>query len=147
MRRIIGMVLIGVIASQSLAFASDPPVAPASTHPRAVAAGTSGGGLLNAAVAREAGRLARAEPGSMRRSQPAGSAKRGWIGRHPALTGALIGAGGGAVFANVVENETFCRGTGNDCLFPDGNRTLVGAGIGAGIGALVGLIAGAARKN
>lgn len=147
MHRIIGMVLIGVIASQSLAYAIDPPLAPASTRPPDVASAPSSAGTLKAAVAREAGRLALAEPTSMRRSQPAGSPRRSWIGRHPALTGALIGAGGGAIFANVVENETFCRGTSNDCLFPGGSKTLVGAGMGAGIGALIGLIVGAARKD
>jgi hypothetical protein len=41
-----------------------------------------------------------------------------------------------------MENELFCSGGDDDCIFYGGGRTLVGAGIGAGIGALAGWLAG-----
>lgn len=67
--------------------------------------------------------------------------ERSWIGRHPALTGALIGAAGGATYACIM-----CRGAceGQPGLY----MTLfggVGAGIGAGIGAGTGAVIGALR--
>lgn len=146
MRGVIGTVMVCLLVAQSFVGAVEPSAGPASTAAPKAAPSASSDGVLKAAVAREAARLALAKGNSLRQPQPGGSPKRGWIGRHPALFGALVGAGAGAVFANTVENETFCRGTSNDCLFPGGNKTLVGAGMGAGIGALVGVIAGAARK-
>ena len=68
--------------------------------------------------------------------------KRSWISRHPALFGALVGAGAGAVASGTMENELFCGGGDEDCLFHGGSRVPVGAGIGAGMGALFGWIAG-----
>ena len=68
---------------------------------------------------------------------------RGWIGRHPGLFGALVGAGAGMAFSNATDNEWFCSGSDDDCLFyTRRSRTLVGAGMGAGVGALVGWLAG-----
>jgi hypothetical protein len=107
----------------------------------------AGDGPLMSALKRDAGRLlARTSP-----SQPSAEAKarggRSWIGRHPALFGALVGAGAGMVAAGTMENELFCSsGSDEDCLFYTGSRFAVGAGIGAGAGALVGWIVGMGRK-
>ena len=74
--------------------------------------------------------------------QDAVQRERSWVGRHPALTGALIGAAGGATYAYIM-----CRGAceGQPGLY----MTLfggVGAGIGAVIGAGTGAIVGALRR-
>jgi hypothetical protein len=71
-------------------------------------------------------------------AQPAQSAGPNWIKRHPALFGALAGAGGGALFAMLSETELFCSGGDEDCLFYGAKRPLVGAVLGAGIGSLIG---------
>jgi uncharacterized protein YcfJ len=74
--------------------------------------------------------------------QPPTPEDRSWIGRHPALFGALVGTGAGAVSAGTMENELFCSGGDDDCIFHGGGRMIVGAGIGAGVGAVVGWLAG-----
>ena len=75
------------------------------------------------------------------------SQDRNWVSRHPAIFGALLGAGGGLMAAGTMENELFCSsGSDEDCLFYTKGRFAVGAGIGAGVGALVGWIAGKARR-
>jgi hypothetical protein len=73
--------------------------------------------------------------------QEAVQGERSWVGRHPALTGALIGAGVGATYAYIM-----CRGAceGQPGLY----MTLfggIGSGIGAGIGAGTGAIVSALR--
>ena len=75
-------------------------------------------------------------------AQPPKSPSRGWIGRHPALFGALVGAGAGAVATQTMDNELFCSGSDDDCIFHGGGRALIGAGIGAGVGSLVGWLVG-----
>jgi hypothetical protein len=73
------------------------------------------------------------------------AAGRSWIARHPALFGALVGAGAGTVASATMENELFCSGGDEDCLIHGQGRVLVGAGMGAGLGALAGFIAGLGR--
>ena len=70
---------------------------------------------------------------------------RGWIGRHPALFGALVGAGTGAIAAGTMDNEWFCNGSDDDCVMYGGGRFAAGAAIGAGVGALVGWITSLGR--
>ncbi len=70
---------------------------------------------------------------------------RGWIGRHPALFGALLGAGTGAIAAGTMDNEWFCNGSDDDCVMYGGGRFATGAAIGAGVGALVGWITSLGR--
>jgi hypothetical protein len=100
---------------------------------------------LQVAMQRDAARVHLTRPtsrsGDVSALQP-GSQNRGWIGRHPALFGALVGAGTGAVSAATMENELFCSGGDDDCVFYGGGRVFVGAGIGAGVGALVGWLVG-----
>jgi hypothetical protein len=66
------------------------------------------------------------------------SRKRGWIRRHPARFGALLGAGLGAGAALAMDNEFSCSGGDDDCLVTGGGRAITGAAVGAGVGALVG---------
>jgi hypothetical protein len=106
--------------------------------------------ILSRAIDREAPRVLRAPwfsmDGNLLAQQP-GPTNRGWIGRHPALFGMLVGAGAGVALANTVDNEWFCSGSDEDCLFyTAGSRTLVGAGMGAGVGALVGWLVGLGAK-
>lgn len=147
MRRLIALVVVGLLSAQSLAGAAESPAGQMAAAASMAPGPAPMRGPLHGAVEREAARLVLARRDLRPQSQPGGRARVSWIGRHPALLGALIGAAGGAVFANVTDNETFCSGTSNDCLFPGGNKTLAGAGIGAGIGSLVGLVAGASRKQ
>jgi hypothetical protein len=80
-------------------------------------------------------------------AQQPGPQNRGWIGRHPALFGSLVGAGAGMAYSNTADNEWFCNGSDDDCLFYTvGKTTLVGAGVGAGVGALVGWLVGLGTK-
>jgi hypothetical protein len=98
-------------------------------------------GPLATAVAREAARttlrvdLVKPQPIVQESRQ-----RRSWIGRHPALFGALVGAGGGALvgaFAGHPESdEWFSRRQG---------LVLFGASVGAGGGAVAGWIVGLTR--
>jgi hypothetical protein len=73
---------------------------------------------------------------------PSHPSRPNWMKRHPVLFGALVGAGAGAIFGLISENELICSGGDEDCLFYGAKRPLVGAGLGAGTGALVGLTLG-----
>jgi hypothetical protein len=100
--------------------------------------------ILRKEIEREARRLTlslgRAE--SLQAQQPAAQ-DRTWIRRHPALFGALVGAGTGAVSSVPRWNELYCAGgTDEDCVFHQGLGVLFGAGTGAGVGALIGFLAG-----
>ena len=92
-------------------------------------------GSLRRSIAHEAARVAagRVQTAAARTQSPP---RRSWIGRHPVLTGALVGASAGAVWADIA-----CRG---QC---EGDPRLyvalfggTGAGIGAGIGAVIAAI-------
>jgi hypothetical protein len=126
------------LATPSLTFAGEQPVegnAPAATHHPGLTRFT-----LRDAVAREVRRLA-VSP-SQNAPQPA-PRNRGWIQRHPAAFGAIVGAGAGAVSAIPRWNELYCATGGDEeCLFHGAAGVAVGAGIGAGIGALVGMLVG-----
>jgi hypothetical protein len=100
---------------------------------------------LTTAIEREARRIplrrVRAKPagGSLRQDA---AARKNWIARHPALFGTIAGAGAGALAAAAMENEWFCSGSDEDCIFYGSGRLFVGAGLGAGAGALIGWLAG-----
>jgi hypothetical protein len=69
--------------------------------------------------------------------------ERAWMRRHPALFGALMGAGAAAVSSVPRWTELYCAGGGDeDCLFHGAAGVLFGVGAGAGIGALIGFLAG-----
>jgi len=143
MRSSVTVVLALCILGQSLVLAAEPPDATSAASPGQTTSPPSQQPRLREAIAREATQsalsLVRGE-GSL--VQQPGSADRGWIARHPALFGALVGAGAGAVSAVTMENELFCSGGDEDCFFHGDGRVLVGAGFGAGIGALVGFLVG-----
>ena len=95
--------------------------------------------MLSAAIDREVTRILLAPSvsrGADLLAQQSESQNRGWIRRHSALFGALVGAGAGVVSAATMENELFCSGGDEDCLFHGGGRVLLGGGMGAGVGAL-----------
>lgn len=70
-------------------------------------------------------------------AQPGRPRERSWIGRHPVITGALIGAAGGTLAGVVAEP---------DHTDMPGLAPLLGLGVGAGAGALAGALIGALRK-
>lgn len=98
-------------------------------------------GTLTSAAFRELARPTWIEPSRLlaraRQGGSQGSQQRGWVGRHPALFGALVGAGPGVVFG---EYELGRKGD-----MAHGPDMLVGAAIGAGLGSLVGFVVGLAR--
>ncbi len=91
--------------------------------------------FVRASVARESARLAQDRVREVS-DQSQSPTERSWVGRHPVLTGALVGASAGAVWA-----DDFCRGQCEGdprpymALFGG-----VGAGIGAGIGGVTSAI-------
>ena len=100
-------------------------------------------GWLERAVEHEVRRLkpstAFADSGLLVVQQP-GPEKRSWIGRHPALFGALVGFAGGFLVGYL---------PGDDGVFDDftaGFNGWVMGGIGAGTGATVGAVIGLSRK-
>jgi hypothetical protein len=106
-------------------------------------------GPLMTALRRQSGGLTVIRPDERSPLQPGPVRprdERSWIGRHPALFGALVGAAAGTVAVGTMENDLFCSaGNDEDCFFYTNSRFAVGAGIGAGVGALVGWIASRAR--
>ncbi len=123
--------------------------APAPLQPTRASIERNTDGPLMDAVRREFGGLTLTRTGERSAAQPGpvqSRDRRSWIGRHPALFGALVGAAAGTIAAGTMENELFCSaGNDEDCFFYQNSRFAVGAGIGAGIGALVGWIAGLGR--
>jgi hypothetical protein len=120
---------------------------PAGTSGTELASPASAEGVLAAAVRHQALRLAVALESAAIVDPATPSRTGGWITRHPALFGALVGAGAGAVAAGTMNNELFCSGGDEDCLFHGDGRVMLGAGIGAGTGALVGALVGIGDKN
>src|SRR5688572_30837781 len=111
--------------------------------PTSTEAQTMGRSLLERAVDREVRRLnlstAFADSALLVVQQPRPQ-KRSWIGRHPALFGALVGFGGGFLIGYL---------PGDDGVFDDftaGFNGWVLAGVGAGTGAAVGAVVGALSK-
>lgn len=91
-------------------------------------------------VARQRASRVFAKPVFQPPQQQGAARKPGWIKRHPALFGALVGFGGGYLIGYA---------SGDDGIFYDlsavGNGLFLG-GIGAGVGAAVGAIVGAVAK-
>jgi len=98
---------------------------------------------LKTAIDRETRRLAPARRIATFQTPPPSAGNRSWIRRHPALFGALVGAGAGAVSSAPRWTELYCATGGDeDCFFHGGAGVLFGTGAGAGIGALIGFLAG-----
>ena len=96
---------------------------------------TIANGSLERAVDREVRRLmyfATSAYAPFRAAQQLGRQNRGWIGRHPALFGALIGCSGGFLIGYLA---------GDDAIFDDFSKGFHGVGLG-GVGALTGAIVG-----
>jgi hypothetical protein len=109
----------------------------AELKPSSANAGMPSSPLMQAAV-REVARLTsspRANAASP--AQTARDDNRGWVERHPVWTGAIAGAGAGAVIGAASCSKS---------CFPIGKSgaAIVGAGWGAGIGVLIGWATGAA---
>jgi hypothetical protein len=117
-----------LLAYGSTAFAQDNPAAGLSDVGETVAR-PADEGPLHAAIRRTAARRAET-PARIPQTQQHSN----WIGRHPVITGTLIGAGGGAVLS-----RTRAVGGANH----DSRVTLVGAGAGA----WGGLVASAVHKR
>ena len=143
MRRTLSLAAFLCVFYPALSVAAEPPGATSVTWRETIPPQQKG--MVREAVRREVARIL-LRPSLWRSedvlAQQTGSQNRRWSGRHPALFGALVGAGAGAVSAATMENEWFCSRGDEDCLFYGGSRVLVGAGMGAGVGALVGWLVG-----
>ena len=142
MRRALTLLLLFCVLGRSVAMAEPPRGAAVLPEPDR---GSPARLWLHEAVAREAARLAFRQtelPSRLVQAVPP-SERRGWIRRHPALFGALVGAGAGAVSSIPRWTELYCSTGGDeDCLFHDTQGLLFGMGAGAGLGSLIGWLAG-----
>ena len=130
----IRIVTVGTIT----ALATAPPLTAqevAGGHPAAEVASAVPPESLRRSIASEAARLAEgrvhAASAGLQSEPP-----RSWFGRHPVLTGALVGAGGGAAWAEILCRGQ-CEGDPRPYIALFGGA---GAGIGAGIGAVIAAI-------
>ena len=129
MQRISAALLVLLLANPAGLFGQEPPAKPC--------AGCLTRLTLTDAQLRDVLRTAAAVPPA----RQAGSQNRGWIRRHPALVGAMVGAGIGAVSSIPRWTELYCATGGDeDCFFHGSVGVLFGTGAGAGIGALIGLL-------
>ena len=137
MRKVIVLLLTALLSAPSAVFASEPPSAASDVRP--MPSPTPGAGPLATAAAREAIRLALIDDRSLSvDDQP--TDERSWAGRHPVVTGTLLGAGIGAAYG-----AASCR----DGCFPigAGGAAILLASFGAGFGALGGYIVKLAQKE
>lgn len=146
MRRVVVGMLAGCMLLHPVLVAAQ--TSPAPLPPVRASIGENADGPLMTAVRRQFGDVTLSRVDAARSRQTAQPREeRGWIGRHPALFGALVGAAAGTIAAGTMENELFCSaGNDEDCFFYTNSRFAVGAGIGAGIGALAGWMVGLARR-
>jgi hypothetical protein len=130
--RVRSPVLSKIVAAGAIAvFATAPPLCA-----QEIPAGRSMS--LHRFIATEAARLAKEQVHQAAADLQSQPTERSWIGRHPVLTGALIGATGGAVWA-----EILCRG---QCEGDPRPYMALFGGAGAGIGAGVGGVIAAIRR-
>ena len=128
MERIIATVLASLLFMPGASFAQEStPIRKSTINPRTPLS-------IRDAATREAS-LAVAAGNGLQQTRP----RRNFASRHPVVTGALIGAGGGAALSPLLANSA-CPGTSDPdlytmqalCLSP-----LVGAGVGAIIGRVI----------
>jgi hypothetical protein len=72
-------------------------------------------------------------------AQPKPEQRRSWVGRHPALTGAIAGFGAGCALVYLTADE--------DAIIAREGPALFFGGVGAGIGALIGWGVSRARDD
>lgn len=108
--------------------------------PPVLASGTENSPLGRAAMT-EAIRVVATGAVQAQAPQPPAAQRRSWIGRHPALFGALVGTAGGAALGSLED----CRNTGFS-FCSRGASVAGGALLGAGVGSLTGFFIGRARK-
>ena len=148
MKRLLAGAVAACVLLQPVMAAAQTGPAPLPLVPSRISIERGGDGPLMTAIKRP-GALLSAGPNERvaPRQDAVPRESRSWIGRHPALFGALVGAAAGTIAAGTMDNELFCgTGSDEDCFFYTNSRYAVGAGIGAGVGALVGWIAGLGRR-
>jgi hypothetical protein len=123
--------------SAVLAAAADVQGSKLSTNPKAGAA------VIASAVDRQFARETEStRVRALRQARAVQPASRSWIARHPALSGAMIGAAGGGIAGATVGHPST---TDFGKEFGRSGMVLLGAGVGAGIGSLVGYLVAAAK--
>lgn len=144
MWKIIALLLVFSVPASSQVPGAEPP-----RHPIALPGAFDTGvpaGTLRTAAEREGWRLGLAV-GRVPLAQTREAAREpNWIARHPVLFGLVVGAVAGAATSAIMENELFCSGGDEDCVFHGVTRVPTGAAMGAGVGAAVGALVGLARR-
>lgn len=108
MRMVVSALLLCCVLDQSLALGAQSPSGTVAASADRDTNGPRRKSTLSEAIEREATRQALLpDGGAGSRTQQPGSQSRSWIGRHPALFGALVGAGAGAIMSVTMENELF----------------------------------------
>ncbi len=138
MRKAFIVALIGALSTTPAAFA-----APQTPSTSTATTRVTGPGSLRAAAIREARRAGQApQPRTFQSTSERRPESGSWIRRHPALFGAVVGAGAGAIIAVSNTNELFCTGNDEDCLAYGASGVAFGAAVGAGVGMLAGHLVG-----
>ena len=125
MLKLLALVLTTLVSAPSAAWASTADEPPSDLR------STAGAGPLATAATREVIRIASLPNGVQPSANPQPTEERSWVGRHPIVTGTLLGAGIGAAYG-----AASCR----DGCFPigAGGAAILLASFGAGFGALGG---------
>jgi hypothetical protein len=137
-RKIIALVLTTLLSAPSAALASAADGPPSDL--RSTSSRTAGAGPLATAATREVIRLASLPDDVQPSANPQPTEERSWAGRHPIVTGTLLGAGIGAAYgAASCSNGCFPIGAGGAAILM--------ASFGAGFGALGGWMVKMAQKQ
>ncbi len=139
MRRLVSVLLVGLMLLPSPALAADPAGSVIPARASHLAALSGGSGPLALSAGREAKRLATL-PATVRSRQPEPRRERGWIARHPMLFGAAVGFGAGFAIGYAAGDD----GVWDDFTGASNGLFLGGilCGVGAGVGYLAGRLGG-----
>ena len=139
------LVFLGILPVQAPAFAEGEPGMTPTVSARPAVIGQSDQGSLATVVARSMQRLPQGLDAVRLSGTSQGVQRRNWIGRHPMVFGALVGAGVGAGIGYTTGKN--CEGSGDVLLcYSKRGSAMTGAAVFAGVGALVGFVVDRATR-
>jgi hypothetical protein len=144
-RTMVVLLTLGILAAQAPAFAEGQT---GTTHGTSVTRSAVTGPFTQRALAAAVGRSLERLPMSSDTARLSAAQQtvqqRSWIGRHPVLFGALVGAGAGAGIGYALGQN--CTGQEIEPCSSKAGAAVVSAGLFAGGGALVGFLVDRATK-